>query len=67
VAANACCHYREAPTKYFPYRILDLITIDGLELIVHLPAFPERTLVVEHDCQRGSSLKRYGFKHLWRV
>ncbi len=60
-------YYHENPSVHFPYRMIDLICIDGLELIPHSPPFPPRTLVVNHRCSYGSSLKSFGFRQLWRL
>ncbi len=59
--------YHEAPSSHFPYRMVDLIQIEGIELIPHSAPFPPRTLIVQHRCGYGSSLKSMGFRHLWRL
>ncbi len=60
-------YYHETSGSQFPYRMLDLIAIEGMNFIPHSPPFPPRTLVVWHRCGYGSSLKSLGFRHLWRI
>lgn len=56
--------YRETPSPHFPYRMVDLIRIEGFQLIPQSLPFAANTLKVEHRCAYGSSLKRWGFRYL---
>ncbi|MHB9079296.1 MAG: hypothetical protein ACYC3X_17605 [Pirellulaceae bacterium] len=53
--------------KAFPFRMNDLLDMEGMNFVPCELPFPPRTLEVIHDCIRGSSLKRYGRQELWRL
>jgi len=60
--------YHEESSNAFPWKLSDIISIDGLEFITDRQAqrLP-KLLEVNHNCSKGTTIKRFGYKHMKRL
>lgn len=60
--------YEANSSEAFPWNLTDLITIEGLEFISREQAsLLPRLIEIDHDCARGTIIKRFGYKHMQRL
>jgi len=65
--ANQIC-YKEESSDAFPWKLANIISFDGLEFISDQRARQlPKLLEVNHNCSKGTTIKRFGYKHMKRL
>lgn len=65
--ANQIC-YKEERSDAFPWKLANIVSFDGLEFISEQRARQlPKLLEVNHNCSKGTTIKRFGYKHMKRL
>lgn len=60
--------YREQSSDAFPWKLTNIISLDGIRFMTDQNVRPlPKLLEVNHNCSRGTTIKRFGYKHMRRL